>query len=279
MFGIKSILRFIVFTNIFISFCGAVLSIGICHQLKIPDGINYGFIFFFATLSVYNFQRIIRSYHLKSVSSFYLSWIRKYALLLWVIILVSCFFTLWLGVSFFHLITPLFYLITVGVGLSVFYVIRVSGINLRSIPTLKIHLISLTWVISVGFVPIINECGSRIELFPFLFVSSHYFFFMALCILFDIRDLEIDDPKIRTVPQILGKHKSKMLVLVFLSIFALSIMSIHSSSFYFALFFLLLISFMLIFILKSSHPNLTDRFYIVIDSCILLLGLIYFFFY
>ncbi len=74
--------------------------------------------------------------------------------------------------------------------------------SLRKLAGLKLLLISFCWSAICSFVPNIYFRGLRTE-FLIEFVMLH-FFVAGISIPFDIRDIEIDDPGLKTLPQFFG---------------------------------------------------------------------------
>ena len=93
----------------------------------------------------------------------------------------------------------------------------IENFNLRSVPQLKIHLIALIWVIATAFFPLFNE--GQLSINALLFGIIHYIYIIAITIPFDIRDLKYDDPKYKTIPQLLGFHKAKLLSILFMLLY------------------------------------------------------------
>lgn len=78
---------------------------------------------------------------------------------------------------------------------------------LRSLPMLKLFLISLSWAYITFFLPRFIE-GALLD--PWLYVDfgARVLFVAALTVPFDLRDLAEDPPQLRTLPQILGPQAS-----------------------------------------------------------------------
>ena len=81
--------------------------------------------------------------------------------------------------------------------------------DLRHIPFVKIYAIAGAWGWVGAFLPLeIFNINLHIN-YLYLFVQQ-FFFVMVLCLSFDVRDLEIDDKNLKTIPQILGIQKTKI---------------------------------------------------------------------
>jgi 4-hydroxybenzoate polyprenyltransferase len=155
---------------------------------------------------------------------------------------------------------------------SLFYVLPIKNKSLRDIPHLKIHLISLICLIAIGFFQLINE--NDFELKNWLFVGAHYFFILAIAIPFDIRDLQHDNFSQKTIPQVFGERKSKLLSLFLLLLYTFLILllkPIFSSNFA----FLLIISAISIVILNVNKNRSEFFFSGIIEGSIFALGIMF----
>ena len=102
--------------------------------------------------------------------------------------------------------------VLIGAILVLFYTIPINyrKDNLRNTNGWKIYVVVLTWVLLTVGVPLsINLMNYGTLLFYLLFIQGTYIFVSIIA--FDIRDLKIDDPKLKTIPQQLGVVRSKLL--------------------------------------------------------------------
>jgi len=187
-------------------------------------------------------------------------------------------------ITFLGTLATLFYiihwnLILVGVGLfaaiiCVFYVVRIRGKNLRELPLIKIHLITIIWVVVISFFPLLNEQNFTQQ--HWVFGIAHYAYILAICIPFDIRDLNYDLPKQKTIPQLLGLQSSKMIAMLLLVSFILISVSFQerlaSNNF-----FLIAVLVQLLLVYFTTKKSSDFYFGVLIDGAILLLGFSYFF--
>ena len=100
------------------------------------------------------------------------------------------------------------------------YVFPFARKNLRSIPFIKIGIVSICWVMGTVFLPLSIYDFS----FPFdiQLISLQYFLWICVLILpFDIRDKASDTIFLRTIPNTLGVKKTKLvgIIAMFLFIF------------------------------------------------------------
>jgi hypothetical protein len=103
-------------------------------------------------------------------------------------------------------------LVLIPFGLATFFYIVPIGrndANLRSVASIKLFLIAITWAgVSVLF-PLVHakvEVNSEV----FLVFIQRTAFILAVAIPFDIRDVQFDAGSLRTLPQIFGVRFSKL---------------------------------------------------------------------
>ena len=189
------------------------------YQLKAPINLRLDLFVIFATLFIYNFQRLLhfrtehvdQPYEWENWLSNYYPWILGFTILSGLGSLIS-----WLLLD--SLLFPI--LIPMGI-ISLFYAWKIfpgaSGrIALRELPYTKLWWISLVWV---GITVIMPAADAHIPLLSdqvILVSLSRLLLIAGLTIPFDVRDLRADEPKQRTFPQIFGVKKSLRIAVVFL---------------------------------------------------------------
>ena len=118
-----------------------------------------------------------------------------------------------------------FYLLIPASIISLSYPIKIiplgnQKVSLRELPRAKIFLIALVWsIVSVALITLENE--SFYSLDTLLLFISRFSFVLAITIPFDIRDLKYDDLSLKTIPQIYGEKKAKMIAVYCLAFFEL----------------------------------------------------------
>ena len=216
---LKVLLPFFIFSNGVVSLATAALCYGICIQNHVQNPIGYATFIFFSTVLTYNGQRYLKANKKYLPETNHMRWVKEYDRLLKFILFLSFIGT---SISFFFLyngtIFSLFLLALSGT-ISLFYIQNIGNFNLRSIPQLKIHLIALIWVIAVAYFPLFNE--NLISQNTLLFGAIHYLYILGITIPFDIRDLKYDDPKYKTIPQVLGFEKAKLLSILLMVTYTL----------------------------------------------------------
>lgn len=208
-------MRHIVYTNLIVSLSAGILSGGFSRFCGISNWYWYGVFAATATLAVYNGQRLCKAG--LGLSTPWLTWVhtwRKALTALVVVSMLSAGAALWM---IDRLSDDALILLGCSGGISLFYVLKIGGRNLRDIPYLKIHLIVLCWIAILILFPQVNE-GRYVQS---LGVSvAHYCYLLAVAIPFDIRDLRYDVRGQRTIPQVIGSRSAKWLAAFLMVVFA-----------------------------------------------------------
>ncbi|QJP35728.1 hypothetical protein F0365_15620 [Nonlabens sp. Ci31] len=120
-------------------------------------------------------------------------------------------------------------MVSLASAFSVFYAFPlIRHHNLRQIPIIKLVLVALSWIIIICFLPLksvyVNFEYSYDSLaFPItdsvkwlyaIDIIQLFVLIIALCIPFEIRDLQYDSPQLKTLPQMIGIHRTKLLGVV-----------------------------------------------------------------
>jgi 4-hydroxybenzoate polyprenyltransferase len=226
------LIRNVVYSNLFVSFCITLLAHQTYLLLKLPETKSFfvlAFIFC-STFFTYNFQRIYRLNSFELVGKLIgirMSWIiRNRKKLFFASILSACgslFFLFQLSYKVFLLILPL-------AIFSILYVIPFikssdKKIAIRDLPFAKIFIISLVWSLVMVAIPVVDAGGVNrlLESKSIFLLSEQFLFILAITLPFDIRDLRYDmESNIKTIPTYLGIKKTIMLshliLLIFLSL-------------------------------------------------------------
>lgn len=189
--------------------------------------VNFGLLalVFFATLATYNFQRLVRfnkwSYRLNSER---LHWIMRSRRTLITLVVGSL-----IATGIFALVSLQWehYWLLIPLGLiSLLYAVPFipsenKRLALRDLPGLKIFWIAGTWAAVSAVLPLMNHAEPNPEWG--VLISERFFFILAITIPFDTRDLSYDDPKHKTIPQLLGIKKAGGLAILCALIFALMV--------------------------------------------------------
>jgi hypothetical protein len=192
----------ILFTNLWVAVCFAGMVYGINRHFKVEGNHWYALFAFSGTLTAYQFHRLIRLRQFREhiSTSERLVWMLRHHMLLQVLFVLSGL----ISAICIWIIQPntqqvLFLGITGSIIL--LYPLRLPFIRLsiRSLPFLKILLISGIWTISALFAVAEQRNGELV--LPALLV---FFATAAQVIPFDIRDISYDTKSMRTVPQLFG---------------------------------------------------------------------------
>ncbi|TRZ46757.1 hypothetical protein D3A96_04100 [Robertkochia marina] len=105
-------------------------------------------------------------------------------------------------------------------GLVFFYVFplqRLRG-NLRNIRGLKVYVVAVVWALATVILPAM-EAGLRVDYQLMTEAFRRALFILAITIPFEIRDLELDQPSLYTLPQQFGVRGARLIGYVSLLVF------------------------------------------------------------
>jgi hypothetical protein len=93
----------------------------------------------------------------------------------------------------------------------------------RELPHVKLPLIAFVWTLATVLYPAV-QAENQIKLpsvFVLMYGAERLLFVLALTIPFDVRDMHLDDPRLRTLPMAIGQRKSAYLSVLILSLLSL----------------------------------------------------------
>lgn len=204
----------------YLNFWMAIAAGMLCYQTYFIFNLTTDYFYigfsFFSTLFIYNFQRLIKNYrmgdHILTDRHF---WIRVHqgniVALLWISFFLVLLCALFLGMK-----TILFVLIAGVISFAYTGISKKRSKGLREFPGIKIVLVSSVWTVVTILIPLIEAGQLSSEIVPFLI--QQFIFLFILCLPFDIRDVEVDEKKIKTIPQLIGKINSIFLCELLLGI-------------------------------------------------------------
>lgn len=214
----RKLLEFILFGSIFIASC----AVAFCVETNIVFGVPLNHFSFYcfvfgATLAQYNLHYISKKVAVRDSER--LSWsldnrnIHLILLFTGVLLILFSFFS-------FHL-KHFGILIALG-GIAFLYSFPFLPFGqrkrIKDYGFLKIITLSLLWTLVTVWFPV-NSMNVETNLFIFVFVKRFVFMFI-LCLLFDMRDIEIDsNEKIHTLAVVLGRKRSYSLAYFSLILF------------------------------------------------------------
>src|SRR5690554_2561029 len=248
------VLQYLIYSNILISISAGLLAYACAIKLGNPHDTGIGITVFFATLFIYNIQRILRLYEVKSTSSDRHVWLENHILLIKILAgigivgSVTIYFTV-LGWNID------FWFLAFSAIIGVLYAMKIhpKSMALRDIPYVKIYLIALQWALVSVYWPYMRIAETTA--FPTGLGLSIFFFILAATVPFDIRDLVYDKKHKSTIPQIFGVKGAKIIALFFLVLSASSLYVFAVESFYLIWFYVcyLVLSILIIYSNTSRH--------------------------
>jgi len=208
----KKILDFIVYSNLFIALCCALLTLQTAIIFKdVGDSIyEYVLVNFIATFVLYNLQRLYYSSKVEDEKKY--KWYinnRRLIFTLIILILFLSFNFIW---HFF--IKSKFHIITYSILaiLSLFYFL--PPFQLKKFGVLKPFLIGLVFV----FVSVLIPLHFNYSIHTVCYALMQLCFICALCILFDIRDIVSDSSNsINTIPVLFGLQNAKIIAMTLIA--------------------------------------------------------------
>ena len=126
--------------------------------------------------------------------------------------------------------------------------------NARNWAGVKIYIVSLCWVGVTLFLPILNA-GIPLTMDILVIAVQRFILIFVLILIFEIIDLRVDDPNLKTVPQQIGVENTKMVGGILLLVFML--LGLFQTHFSFSTLFLRLgVAFtVLLFLLNATEKR------------------------
>ena len=270
--GIKIILH-IVYTNIIVAISAGTLTAGYSYMNGIEQWYLYGLFALFATFSVYNGQRLIKSTH--PTQTPWLIWVQRNEKALYLVTFATGLLTLSCLLLIGKLSLGSILLLVVSGVVSLLYVIPIKGMIMREIPYMKVYLIAFTWAAVLILFPMLNE--QKFEWDVLIQALAHALFIISAAIPFDIRDLKFDNDTQKTIPQVVGIGWSKVVSPILLLLFVAGVLFVtpemgQNLAFLGAV----VVQFLLVFFMNERRGDLYCAG--AIDGAIGLIGLSYFLF-
>jgi hypothetical protein len=230
-----SFLRLIIYGNLLVSFSAGILTYGVSRYRGFEDAFIYGLSVFFATLFIYNLQRLMRFDDVKLNRSIRHEWLVSNKSLVVFLCIAGA-----VGASVAYLILGVESDLLLVFGLSILgFLYAYKGLNsrsLREIPFIKIYLISIVWASVSVIWPAYRQNELNTNTLYLLIAIGLYIF--AATIPFDMRDLVYDKSDQKTIPQLIGVPLSKGVSILSLAVSAIILIAIHNE-FAFSIFFYL----------------------------------------
>ncbi len=216
----KRFFDFILFGNIFVSFGAVCLVQSTAIQLGLSTNFFYLLLVFFATLFIYNFQRIFYNQQKdNSLHSVRRKWIFENQRTIKLLAFVGF---LGVAVSFFFNDFKIILYLSPLLFLSIAYFI--PSIKLRKSAWFKLLTLVFVWTMVTAVVPILLDNSTLFTKYNLLHITVRFCFMMGICIPFDIRDLQIDEvDNVSTLPHLIGENKTRWLAFAFMLLYILLI--------------------------------------------------------
>ncbi len=248
---------FVLFGNVFIAVCSSFLIYSTSIQLQLYNTCYYSILVFFATLFIYNLQRVFyKKVSNENLVSVRRKWIfENQEAVKWLA------FIGFLGVFilFFLNVYKIIFYLSPFLFISLFYFF--PFIKLRKKAWFKLIILSSVWTMVTAVVPILLNNIELNEENTILHIVTRFCFMIAICIPFDIRDLQVDkSEEISTLPILYGENKSRWLAVVFMLvymalIFEEYIIGMFHGRIVIALFISAIINTVLVFITNSKRSE------------------------
>ena len=275
LFYLKRFFNAFIFGNIFIALCatGMIFSTFILNGLPIiitpftvfitmATYLFYNFHHFSFELDFYNFKKFKFS-----TDGILIEPVKKVFFIIAFIALIGSTFFLFQCLYYF-----LFPLALIAFAYSVpFIKINNRKIRLSEIPMVKTPVIALVWGFSTTIIPLAEQNICLTNSFVLLQIISRILFMFALCIPFEIRDLEKDKNRnVRTLPVIYGIKITQIvgILIVFLEIITHHLMPLISASLIIALDISSLVA--LAWIIKNKNSTGKYFYKFLVDGTMLL---------
>ena len=215
---LRKLSAFILFSSIFIALC----AIGLCIETNILLGVplnNFSFYCFVfgATLVQYNLHYLLKKAAVPNSER--LRWSQKNRMIHVIFLSTGVLLILF---SFFSFHLEHFVILALLGCISVLYSFPFLPFGkkrrIKDYGFLKIITLALLWTLVTVWFPV-NGWQTDHGLFAFVF-AKRFVFMLVLCLLFDVRDIEIDSKEqINTLAVVLGKKKSYRLSYILLLLF------------------------------------------------------------
>lgn len=227
----KQIAIFLIESNLYIALTAGMLTVATQLLLHQPAGFHpYLFIIFFATFFDYNLHRLYTlHFATAALQGPRHAWLLRNKNLFYILMVLA-------SIGFIISITQaklsVLYILLPFAALTVFYSIpflrwKNKNWRLRDLPFVKVFLIAGNWTMITILLPLI-QYGKTVDDSEVLWIIAERFFFvLALCIPFDIRDIDTDrQAGLKTIPNVLGAEKSWQLAYLSVMI-SLALSSLH----------------------------------------------------
>ena len=212
---LKKYFNFYIYSNIHVAIAVMCLTKITLLQFDISENLSPIFVFFSTILS-YNAIRFINISKIRQVAA---TWIKSYRVALLILNTIS--FLALIIIAYYIELESIIVLIPFVLATTLYISpFRIWKLNLRDVPGLKLFLIAFSWAgVTVLFPIVQNELTITNNIILLFF--ERFLFVVAITIPFDIRDIDYDNPKLFTLPQVIGIKKSKIVGIISIVLFLL----------------------------------------------------------
>jgi hypothetical protein len=230
-------LRNTVYSNVWISFCAftwlwqSEVVLGQSSDWVLPLFAG------FSTLFLYNFQRILKlQRRQQNTESKRNRWILIHAPFLWAWTIIGSVGTFFAA---FYLKMSDVCILLAPTAFSLLYIAKIFKVNGkrvagRQLPHAKIWIIAFSWAALGALFPVnhFGETGDVLTLESLTWFLEKLFFFVAITIPFDLRDLKYDPEHMKTIPQVMGERKSLRMGQLMILLSVICALALYQINFY-----------------------------------------------
>lgn len=220
---LKRFFDFILFGNIYVAIAAVCLIQSTLIQLGMTNHLlSYSLLTFFATLFIYNLQRVFYSPQKdNSLHSIRRKWIFENQFSIKTLCIIGF---IGVAITFFYNDYKIIFYLSPLLLLSVAYFL--PFVKLRKNTWFKLLTLAIVWTTVTAVVPILLSNPNPFSTNNLLHFFVRLTFMISICIPFDIRDMEIDKAEnIFTFSQKLGENKTRWIALGFMMIYILLIVA------------------------------------------------------
>lgn len=214
---------FFIYSNLLISMATFLFTLqtAFVFNYSAPSAVFFAITNFLSTFTLYNLQRIYQS--TKPHSNPRLFWYEKHKKILFTMILVfASLYAMVFKTNYLVYKEGLLFCVPAGI-LSLFYFL--PPFTLRRLPVFKIFLIAFVWVFTSTLIPLLYNDSTfimfkNVKKDEIAYMIAQFFFIAALCVPFDIRDVENDrQNSINTLPVHFGLSRAKTIGIILFLIY------------------------------------------------------------
>ena len=209
---LKSGFNFYINSSIHVAFAVIALTIVTVLEYNLKVDKSLYFFVFFGTISAYNFVKYakIAGLHHRSLTKS----LKSIQLFSFLSLIIAFYFTFFIPLKVL--------LIAMGFGLLTFFyaVPLLNYKNLRTIGGLKIFIVGIVWAGITVFTPIVSDKMEITADCWFSFIQRSILV-IVLTLPFEIRDIPYDASNLKTLPQLIGVRKVKVIGVILLGLILL----------------------------------------------------------